>query len=51
MLTLLYGVDIPVLLCRVGNDVFKKAFHSMVGTSIRVVHGGDLVPALPPAFT
>eukprot|EP00891_Asterochloris_glomerata_P009139 jgi/Astpho2/9139/Aster-07787 len=35
---------------RVGNQVFKNAFQSMVGTSIRVVHRGDLIPALPPAL-
>lgn len=33
---------------RVGNKSFKKAFHSLVGTSLRLVHGRDPVPVLPP---
>ena len=36
--------------CRVGNSVFKKAFHTMVGTSYRIIQGADPVPTLPPAF-
>ncbi|KAL0041862.1 hypothetical protein WJX79_007144 [Trebouxia sp. C0005] len=35
---------------RVGNKAFKRAFHTLVGTSLRLVHGGDPVPVLPPAF-
>ena len=35
---------------RVGNKAFKRAFHTLVGTSLRLVHGGDPIPVLPPAF-
>ena len=35
---------------RVGNKAFKRAFQTLVGTSLRLVHGGDPVPVLPPAF-
>ncbi|KAK9813966.1 hypothetical protein WJX73_007164 [Symbiochloris irregularis] len=34
---------------RVGNRSFKRAFHSLVGTSLRIVHGHDPVPVLPPS--
>ena len=33
-----------------GNKAFKRAFHTLVGTSLRLVHGGDPIPVLPPAF-
>ncbi|KAK9806405.1 hypothetical protein WJX73_002637 [Symbiochloris irregularis] len=35
---------------RVGNQAFKMAFHSLVGTSLRLVHGADPVPTLPPSL-
>lgn len=35
---------------RVGNRPFKKAFHSLVGTSLRLVYGRDPVPVLPPSL-
>ena len=35
---------------RVGNRPFKRAFHSLVGTSLRLVYGSDPVPVLPPSF-
>ena len=35
---------------RVGNRMFRHAFHSLVGTSYRLVHGRDPVPALPPSI-
>ena len=35
---------------KVGNSAFVKAFRSLVGTSFRVVHGGDPIPTLPPSF-
>lgn len=35
---------------RVGNRPFKQAFHSLVGTSFRCVHGRDPVPTLPPSM-
>ena len=34
---------------RVGNLAFQRAFHSLVGTSLRLVHGRDPVPSVPPA--
>ena len=37
-------------ICRVGNQAFKMAFHSLVGTSLRLVHGADPVPTLPPSL-
>lgn len=33
---------------RVGNARFIQAFSALVGTRIRVVHGGDPVPSVPP---
>ena len=36
---------------RVANKVFGKAFSALVGTSLRLVHGFDPVPALPPSLT
>ena len=35
---------------RVANKVFSKAFNALVGTSLRLVHGFDPVPALPPSM-
>ncbi|KAK9818390.1 hypothetical protein WJX72_011847 [[Myrmecia] bisecta] len=35
---------------RVGNNKFKHAFHKLVGTSLRLVHGADPVPSMPPPF-
>ncbi len=35
---------------RVANKVFGKAFHALVGTSLRLVHGFDPVPSLPPSL-
>ena len=35
---------------RVANKVFGKAFNALVGTSLRLVHGFDPVPALPPSL-
>ncbi|KAK9818137.1 hypothetical protein WJX72_007701 [[Myrmecia] bisecta] len=35
---------------RVGNNKFKHAFHKLVGTSLRLVHGADPVPSMPPSF-
>ena len=43
-------VHSTLLTCRVGNSVFKKAFHTLVGTSYRIIQGADPVPTLPPAF-
>ncbi|KAL0031927.1 hypothetical protein WJX79_006284 [Trebouxia sp. C0005] len=35
---------------RVANKVFGKAFNALVGTSLRLVHGFDPVPSLPPSL-
>ena len=35
---------------RVANKVFGKAFHALVGTSLRLVHGFDPIPSLPPSL-
>lgn len=35
---------------RVGNNKFKRAFHTLVGTSLRLVYGADPVTMMPPAF-
>ena len=35
---------------RVANKVFGKAFNALVGTSLRLVHGFDPVPSLPPSI-
>ncbi len=32
---------------RVANRKFKKAFHGLVGTSLRLAYGGDPVPNFP----
>lgn len=40
---------IPVrrLLAPAGNTKFKKAFQTLMGTSLRVVHSGDPIPNFP----
>ncbi|DBA97135.1 hypothetical protein WJX77_011944 [Trebouxia sp. C0004] len=35
---------------RVANKVFGKAFNALVGTSLRLVHGFDPIPSLPPSL-
>ena len=35
---------------RVANKVFGRAFSALVGTSLRLVHGFDPVPSLPPSL-
>ena len=35
---------------RVANKVFGKAFSALVGTSLRLVHGFDPIPSLPPSM-
>lgn len=35
---------------RVANKAFGRAFSALVGTSLRLVHGFDPVPALPPSM-
>ncbi len=35
---------------RVANRKFKRAFHALVGTSLRLTYGGDPVPSIPPSF-
>ncbi|BDA46012.1 probable lipase at C-terminar half [Coccomyxa sp. Obi] len=35
---------------RVANRKFKRAFHALVGTSLRLTYGGDPVPSIPPNF-
>ncbi|KAK9842880.1 hypothetical protein WJX74_003838 [Apatococcus lobatus] len=35
---------------RVGNNKFKRAFHTLVGTSLRIIHGADPVPFMPPSL-
>ncbi|KAK9813912.1 hypothetical protein WJX73_004505 [Symbiochloris irregularis] len=35
---------------RVANRSFKRAFHSLVGCSLRLVYGRDPVPTLPPSI-
>ena len=43
------AAQLSLLTCRVGNSVFKKAFHTL-GTSYRIIQGADPVPSLPPTF-
>ena len=35
---------------RVANRKFKRAFHALVGVSLRLSYGSDPVPNFPPAF-
>ena len=42
------AAQLSLMTCRVGNSVFKKAFHTLVGTSYRIIQGADPVPTLPP---
>ena len=40
----------PLAAPRVGNNKFKRAFHTLVGTSLRIINGADPVPFMPPSL-